>query len=123
MGSILTFLGGVATWAVSQLTGVLSFLPSGAQLAVKAVAGLLTVLGIRSAATNPSQTVVDWLNNNVGKGWKTVVGALGAVLSYLLSPDAAGVLSANVSHILTVVFTALTALGLYHAQASAALKQ
>lgn len=116
MKSIGQFLLGVVGWIAGQ-AGVLSFLPHGAQVAIGAVSAVLGVLGIRSAATAPT-SVLDWLNH-LGSGWKTVAGIAVAFVGTLLSPDVFGTLPQGVAHVVQIVGTVLTALGLYHAQAKA----
>lgn len=118
MGHVLSFLGGLAAWAVGQLGGALAILPKGAQIAIQAVGGLLTLLGIRTAAVSPSAGIQHALDT-MGRGWKTLVGCLLAALGYLLSPDVANTLGPKAAGILQVVGTVLAALGLYHATASA----
>lgn len=109
---VLSFLGGIVTWAAGQ-AGILAFLPHAGQVAVQAVAGLLTVLGIRKAATDPSVALTDVLNH-LGSGWKTAVGVVVWVVGALLAPDVFNTLPANVAHIVQAIGGVLAALGLYH---------
>src|SRR2546421_7667114 len=113
MKSIVQFLGGVVGFVATQ-AGILGILPHAAQVAVQAIAGGLTVMGIRNAAQSPPN-VVQWLNNT-GKHWKTLVGVVVAIVGGLGSPDVAGLLPAGVAHFAIVCGTVLAALGLYHAQ-------
>lgn len=112
---VLRFLGGVVGWAAAQ-SGLLGFLPHTVQVGVTAVAGILTALGIRDAAKQPSVALVDWLNK-LGSGWKTLAGAIIWAVGALLAPDVFGTLSPAVAKIVAVAGQVLTALGLYHATA------
>jgi len=85
-------------------------------VAIGAVSGLLTVLGIRSAATDPSAALTSYLDK-VGSGWKTVVGAVVWVVGALLAPDVFAKLPATAAHVVQALGAVLTALGLYHATA------
>ncbi len=114
---VLRFLGGVVGWAAAQ-SGVLGFLPHTVQVAIGAVSGLLTVLGIRNAATDPSAALTSYLDK-LGSGWKTVVGAVVWVTGALLAPDVFAKLPATAAHIVQAAGAVLTALGLYHATAKA----
>lgn len=119
MGSILTFLAGAVAFLGSQ-TQLLAIVPKGVAAAIGVVGALLTALGIRSASSTPA-SVTDLLNS-LGKGWKTAAGVIVAIVAVLLSPDVANVLPASFAHVVTLIGEALAAVGLYHAQASAAAK-
>lgn len=119
MGSFIGLITGAVTWAAGNL-GFLSFLPSWAQLGIKAAGALVGVLSIRGASVNPSQVVADWLGK-LGTGWKTAFGACGAVIAYLLTPESGATLSATVAGVLQTVMVVLTGVGLYHKQVTSAL--
>jgi hypothetical protein len=112
MGAV-SFILGLVTWAGGQ-AGLLGVLPHTAQTVLQAVAAVATVLGIRSASTDPSSAIINLLAK-AGTGWKTAAGASLAAVGFLLSPDVFALFPANVAHILTVAGEVLTALGLYHA--------
>lgn len=116
MSSVLTFLAGVVSFVASQ-AGFLSILPHGVQAAIGVIGTLLAALGIRSSSSAP--TSVTALLDSLGKGWKTVAGIVVAIVAVLLSPDVAGVMPAGVAHVVQLIGEALTALGLYHANATA----
>lgn len=120
MKGVLSFLAGAVTFILSQSAGVVALLPHGVAAVLPIVGAALTALGIRSASSVPP--TVTALLDMLGKGWKTVVGVIVAVVAVLGSPDVAGILPAAVAHVATVAGTVLAALGLYHAQAAAALK-
>lgn len=118
MKGVLSFIGGIVGWAATNL-GLLSFLPHGIVSVITAVSGVLTVLGIHQAAPdNPFTALLDKL----GKGWKTLLGVITAAVAYLAGPEAGGALSAAAQHIVYLIAEILTAVGLYHAQASAGSK-
>ncbi len=117
---MLSFVAGVVGWVVSQLGGAFSFLPHGVQIGLQAVTGLLTVLGIRSASSDPSAVLKGWLDK-LPSGIKTALGALVWVTGVLLSPDVYGTLSPHVAGVVEVVGQVLMALGLYHAAAKQAV--
>lgn len=119
MKNVLSFVGGLAGWAVGNLGGALSFLPHGAQVGIQAVGGVLAILGIRSAVVNPSAGFQHALDT-MGSGWKTVTGCIIAILGYLLSPDVFGTLQPGFAAVLQTVGTVLAALGVYHAAAKKA---
>lgn len=109
---VLTFLGGVVSWAAGQ-AGLLSMLPHTAQTVVSSLGAVLTVLGIRNTYTaNPLTQALDGL----GSGWKTATGVIVGFVGVLLSPDVFGALPDQVAHILETIGGVLAALGLYHAQ-------
>lgn len=112
--NVLSFLGGLAAWAVGNLGGALSFLPHSIQVGIQAVGGILAILGVRSAAVNPS-TGLQRALDTMGRGWKTIVGCIIAALGYLLSPDVTGTLAPGFAAFLQTVGTVLAALGVYHA--------
>lgn len=113
MKNVLSFVAGIVGWLVSQ-TSLLAILPKAVQPLVAPIAALLALLGIRTASTSP---VTDALNK-LGQGWKTIVGAIVAVIGYLLDPAVLGTLPASWAKTLQVVGVILGAIGLYHAQAS-----
>ena len=117
---MLQFVAGVVGWVVGQLGGAFSFLPHAVQVGLQAVAGLLTVLGIRSASSDPSATLKGWLDH-LPSGIKTALGALVWVVGALLSPDVFHTLSPSVAGIVQTVGQVLMALGLYHAAANQAV--
>jgi hypothetical protein len=111
----MTFVAGLLGWLASQ-TGLLGLLPHAAQVGVQALAGLLTVLGIRTAApASPIAAVLDRL----GSHWKTITGALAWAIGTLAGSPDVGVLGPGLAHWLQVAGEVLTALGLYHAAARA----
>lgn len=113
---VVTFLSGLVLWLAAQ-SGVLGLVPHNVQLAVTVIAGALTAIGIRAAS--PDTEIAAQLDK-LGQGWKTVMGALFAAIGYTLSPAVLGGLPPGFAHILQVVGVILTALGLYHAQATKA---
>lgn len=119
MKDVLSFVGGLAAWAVGNLGGALSFLPHAAQVGIQAVGGILAILGVRSAAVNPS-TGLQHALDTMGSGWKTITGCIIAMLGYLLSPDVTGTLSPGFAATLQTIGTILAALGVYHAAAKKA---
>lgn len=112
MKSILQFLGGAVGWLTANL-GILSFLPHIVVSVISAVSVVLGALGIHGAAGSPLSGILDKL----GRGWKTGMGVIVAVAGYLLGPDVYSTLGAGIAHVVTVLGTVLTALGLYHKQA------
>lgn len=120
MKSILSFLAGAVGFVLSQSAGFVSILPHGAVAVLGVVSAALAALGIRSASSMPP--TVSALLDSLGSGWKTVAGVLVAIIGVLLSPDLAGVIPANVAHVVQEIGAVFAALGLYHAQAQASIK-
>jgi hypothetical protein len=112
---LLTFLVGLVTFVGGQ-AGVLGALPHAVQMAVQAIAGVLTIIGIRGAPSDPTQAFTQWLDH-LGSGWKTATGAVIWLLGTLASPDVLAKLPGGVAHVVAALGAALAALGLYHAQA------
>lgn len=115
---ILKFLAGVVGLAAGPLLGSL---PHSAQIGVQVVSSVLTVLGIRDAATDPSVAFKRFLDG-LGGSWKTIVGALVFVVGAFLSPDVLAQLPPATAKILETVGAVLAALGLYHKTAAAGVQ-
>src|SRR5689334_21809039 len=112
MRSVLSFLAGAVSFVLGQ-SGLLGIIPHGVAVALTGIGAVLGVLGIRSACAAPASFVA--LLDTLGRGWKTAVGVLVALVGVLLSPDVFGMLPAALAHVATFAGTILAALGVYHA--------
>ena len=121
MKSIISFLGGAAIWAAGHL-GVLSFLSPTVQGVVTVVAAAAAVLGARGAIAPVNAALTAKLLDILPKGLKTILGAVLAVVTYVLSPEVVGQIPPKVVSILMVISTILIALGVTHQAAVNAVK-
>lgn len=122
MKSIFAFLGGAAVWAAGHL-GVLSFLSPTVQAVVTVVGAAAGVIGARGAIAPANAALTAKLLDILPTGIKTVLGAVLALVAYLLSPDVVGMLAPKLVSILMVVSTLLIALGVTHAAAANAVRE
>lgn len=119
MKSVIGLIGGALVWAAGHI-GLLPVHGTAAAI-VTAAGATAAVLSGRAAIAPANAVATAAVLDVLGSKWKTVAGAVLAVITYLLSPAVAGMLSPQLVSILTVVSTILIALGVTHAAAVNAL--
>lgn len=113
MKGILTLLGGAAVWATAHLG-----LHGTVGNVVQAVGAVSGIVGARVAIAPQNAAATLKVLGVLPTGVKTVLGAVLALVTYLLSPAVVGSLSPQVASILMTVSAILIALGITHAAAA-----